>query len=299
MSRYAIISVLALIACSLALAADHESECQDLIRQSEQSWVKLDYDGSDRPLLRARELCPDRAEIYWRMARNEYDRIEMIPREQKPDKDELLECYGRVEKLAEKCMALDGDDGNCWLWKAVAIGRRGSTQGVLKTVFEVDDMENAMLQAVQRKPQYRSSNGAASSMADLYCMLGIFYRVLPEWTCAFPFKQVIGTCGDLDKSLEYHMKALQREPHRIEFHKELGVTYMCRGVRRESREDMDRAREVLQSLQDMAEFKTTDQIDKQHSRMIIDDPDMACGYSRDAQQEQDKEAFTSAIKVPQ
>ena len=131
---------------------------------SEELWMKLDYKASDAALEQARKLCPDNPEIYWRMARNEYGYVEMIPRDQKPGKEELLKRYTRMENLADKCIELDENDGECRLWKAVAMGRRGSTQGVLRTVFEVDEFETALLETLKKKPEYKSENGSANSM---------------------------------------------------------------------------------------------------------------------------------------
>ena len=57
-----------------------ERSCNELINESEKLWLALDYDGSNRALEKAKNICPDRAEIYWRVARNEYGYLEMIPR---------------------------------------------------------------------------------------------------------------------------------------------------------------------------------------------------------------------------
>jgi len=281
--------LLVLLLAGQAWPAD--DTCDKLMAESEALWVALDFAGSDKPLNEAEKICPKRAEIKWRYARNAYGRVEQIPRDQKPPKEELLKVYLGVETLADQCIALDEKDGNCWVYKAVAIGRKGSTQGTLQTLPLVKKLEAALLKGIELKPKYRSANGAANSMGDLFSMLGIMYRVLPEWTCSFPFKSIIGTCGDLDKSIELHRKAVAREPGRIEYHKELAVSLLCHGQRRETPEEIVQAKKILADLQSLPEIKATDKIDKDHAKMLIQDPALACGYSRDAQQEQDKEAF--------
>jgi len=268
-----------------------EKSCDELFRESESLWLEHDYNGSDKALELARKKCPDRAEVLWRTARNEYDRIERIPRDRKPPKEELVKRYKKVEKLADKCIQLDQKDGNCWLWKAVGIGRRSSTQGMLAAIPMVDDMERTLLKALELKPGYRAIDGTANSTADLNSMLGIFYRVLPEWTCTFPFNEILGTCGDLDKSIEFHRKAVEMEPGRLEYHKELAISLLCRGQKRGRPQEIEEGKKILRELQSLPEIKATDGIDKEHSMMLIEDPSLACGYSRDAQQEQSKEAF--------
>ena len=229
-------------------------------------------------------------EIKWRLARNAYGRVERIPRDKKPSKEELLKVYNGVEALADQCIALDSKDGNCWVYKAVAIGRKGSTQGTLQTLPLVKDLEAALLKGIELKPAYRSANGAANSMGDLHSMLGIMYRVLPEWTCAFPFKNIIGTCGDLDKSVEYNRKAVAREPRRIEYHKELGVSLFCRGQKKDRPADVEEGKKVLTDMLSLPEVKKTDPIDKEHARQVLANPELACGYSRDGRQDQGEDA---------
>jgi tetratricopeptide (TPR) repeat protein len=282
----------AMVFLARALAnAGPDDPCDALMRKAEVLWLGHDFDASDRVLDQARKLCPARPELYWRRARNEFDRIEAIPREKKPGKDELLARYNAMEKLADKCIALDDKDGNCWEWKAVATGRRGTTQDVLNTLPEVDDLEKLLLKAESLKPGYRSADGSADSIGDIDSMLGQFYRALPEWICVFPFKQFVGTCGDLDKSVAYQRKAVAREPQRIEYQKELAISLMCRGQRRDKPEEIEEAKKILRAMDAMPEIKPSDKVDKQHAKMILADPSLACGYSRDAQQEQSPEAL--------
>jgi len=105
---------------------------------------------------------------------------------------------------------------------------------------------------------------------------------------------MIGTCGDLDKSVAYQRKAVSIEPSRIEYHKELAMSLLCRGAARDRLEDVAEAKRIFNALQALPEFKATDPIDKEHSRMVLADPSLACGYSRDVQQEQSLEAYNDA-----
>lgn len=266
-----------------------EKSCDELLPESEGLWMKMDYDGSDRSLAEAEKLCPERSEIYWRKARNQYDRYERIPRGQKPPKKDLIEVYQGIEAWAAKCTQVDEKDGNCWLWKAVGMGRRGTNQDILKTLLEVDDLVATIQKAIALKPAYRSSNGIANSRGDLYSMLGIIYRVLPEWTCRFPFKQVIGVCGNLEKSVELQRSAVAQEPERAEYLKELGISLMCFGEKRGKPEAVEEARRILNNLQSWPDRKNTDPVDKEHSRMLLEHPDQACSYSRDTQMEKEEE----------
>lgn len=274
-----------------APAQADDSACNELIVKAEQAWAAYHYDGSDRFLDQAMKACPERSEIYWRKIRNEYDRIEAIPREKKPDKEALIKRYRAMEELADTGAAKDETDGNCLFWKGVAMGRRGTTQGILKSLAEVDDLETVLLKAEKMKPEYRSEKGSANAQGDIYTALGQFYRVVPEWLCVFPFKQMFGACGDLENSVAYQRKAVQREPKRIEYAKEMAISLMCYGQKKDKPEAVAEGKKILTELQTYPEIKPSDSIDKQHARMLVQDPSQACGYSRDAQQEQSRDAY--------
>jgi len=287
---FAVCAVLALaMLAGPGPAAD--KSCDQLMADAEKIWLTGDYDASDKILEQARQICPDRAEIYWRMARDEYDRIENLPRDKKPGKDELIERYRGVEALGDKCIELAPDDGNCYQWKGIGMGRRGTTQGILNSLTEADDLEEIFLKGESLKPSYRSKTGSANSMGDIYTALGQFYRVVPEWLCYFPFKQMFGVCGDIEKSVSYHRKAVALEPKRIEYSKDLAVSLICLGQKKDKPEAIEEGKKILQDIQSWPEIKNSDPIDKQHAKMLLQDPSMACGYSRDAQQEQSQDAY--------
>lgn len=281
--------VFMLAAGGLLLAQDQP--CPELFKQAEELWLKHDYDGSSKLLEQAKKVCPNNAEILWRQARDTYDRIEDTPRDKKPDKKALIELYRGIEAVADKCAQLEPQNGECYFWKGVGMGRRGTTQGILSSLGEAKDLEATLLKAEGLKPQYHSANGAANTLGDIYNALGQYYRVVPEWLCNFPFKQAIGTCGDLNKSVDYNRKAIAREPKRIEYQKELGVSLICRGQKKDSAADVTEGKKVLTDLQALPDVKKTDPIDKQHAKEIIENQKLACGYSRDAQQEQSQEAY--------
>jgi hypothetical protein len=266
--------------------------CNELIRKSEKLWMDDRFDESDSLLNEAMELCPKRAELYWRMARNEYLRLEAMPRGQKPGTDELIERYRSIEALADRCIELDAEDGLCWLFKGVAIGRRSTTQGILKSLFLAAEVEEAWLKTASLKPRYRAENGAANALGDCYYALGMFYRMVPEWLCYFPLKQIIGTCGSLEKSVEYQRKAVACEPESVGYNKELAVSLLCHGQEYDRPEEIEEAKQILKELQSLPELKPTCKIDKEHARMLREDPALACGYQRDAQQELSQESYS-------
>jgi tetratricopeptide (TPR) repeat protein len=272
-------------------AVSDERSCDELIAESEKLWLEDQLEESDKKLDRAVELCPEKAQIYWRKARNIYDGLEDIPRDQKPEKKILIKKYREVEALADKCTELDENDAQCWLWKGVGIGRRGTTQGVLKSLFMASDVENAWLKAESLGLTYRSEDGTSNAKCGMKYALGMFYRVVPEWLCHFPLKQIVGTCGDLKKSVEYQRKAIACLPNAIDINKELAVSLLCHGQQYDQPEEIEEAKKLLISLQSLPEIRPFDKIDKEHAKMLLADISLACGYQRDKQQEQSKEVY--------
>jgi len=233
--------------------------------------------GPGRNLLAAgpQRLQPDRGDP----ARPQARRVALISR------------YWKIEKLADRCIDLAPEDGNCWLWKASSVGRRASTQGMLKSLKEARDVEKYLLKAERLNPAYRSADGSSNALGDIYDALGQFYRMLPEWMCTIGVRQVVGVCGDLKKSITYLRKAVAREPNRIEYRKDLGISVICHGLKRDKPAQVEEGKKILTRLLPLPSVKKTDDIDKEHARMILADPSLACGYSRDGQQEQSEEAF--------
>lgn len=270
-----------------------EKSYDKLISEAEKLWLENDYESSNKVLDEAIKLDPDRPEALWRKARNNYDILEDIPRDKKPPKNVLVERYSEVEELGKRCWAVAPDDGNCYLWEAIGKGRRGTTQGVLNSLGEIDDLEAAFSKAIELKPQYRAENGQANALADAYNGLGQFYRVVPDWRF---LQWVFGAKGDIDKSVELQSKAVEREPGRIEYIKELGVSLLCRGTKTGNNQDIEAGKNELKKIKGLKATKPTDEIDKQHAEALIADPSLACGYSRDEQQEVSKEAYDKKEK---
>jgi len=124
----------------------------------------------------------------------------------------------------------------------------------------------------------------------------MFYRVVPQWLCHFPLKQIVGTCGDKKKSVKYQRKAVACLPNSIEMNKELAVSLLCHGQENNRPEEIEEARKILKNLHSMSEFALFDTIDKEHATTLLADPSLACGYQRDAQQEVSQEAYDKKQK---
>lgn len=260
----------------------------ELINKSEQLWLQHKYNESNNALNEALKANPtnnEKAEIYWRIARNLYDLAEEMPREAKAER---LKNYLKIQEVAKKCMEANPKLGECYLWLGTGIGREGTQKGVLNMLGKIAQVEGLWLKCIELNPTYRAVDGTANTLADAYYALGVFYRLVPDWNAV---KVLYKTKGDKKKSVEMLRKAVELEPKRVEYAKELGISLICLGQASKNPQLVEEGQKWLRKVSQMPSQKPTDEIDKQHAKMILDNPSLACGYSRDAQQDVSEESF--------
>lgn len=275
---------LMVIIASVALGAS----VVDMIKKSEQLWLDHKYDASTLLLEEALKVNPTNeqtAEIYWRQCRNYYEAAEEMPKEAKAAR---MSNAKKMQVAARKCIELAPRMGECYLWMGAGLGREGTQKGILNMLGKAKDIETAWLKAIELKPSYRAFDGRASAYPDSYYALGMYYRLVPEWGI---IKLLYGTKGDKKKSVELLRKAIEMEPKRVEYAKELGVSLVCLGQSTKNQEVIDEGVQWLKKAQTIPTLKPTDEIDKQHCQMVLKNLKMACGYSRDVQQDVSRESF--------
>ncbi len=116
--------------------------------------------------------------------------------------------------------------------------------------------------------------------------MGIYYRLVPDWWLV---KVIAGTRGDLDVSRKFLLESDQVCPNRIRTLKEIGATELCMASRRGDDEARARGLEALKRAAALPAMTDVHRIDARHVAMLQEDPSLGCGYSRDGQQELDRE----------
>lgn len=229
------------------------------------------------------EASPADAELYWLAARAQFEHAEQFRRDDASvDK---LAMYQNMLDITNRGLAVDANHGHLHFAKSAAIGRMGTTRGVLASLFSAKEMEQAALKTIASGYTYRSIGGYESLPTDAHLVLGIFYRLVPD---SWAVKLLSGTRGDIDKSIEHLTKARAGEPKRKGIVKELGAAYLCKATRTSDAAAMQKGMETLQEALVMDNQVDTDVIDQEHVALMMADPNMACGYSRDGQQENDE-----------
>lgn len=269
---------------SVAIAAT----VAELLAKSEELWLQHGYKESNAAIDEALKMNPtneQKAELYWRRARNQFEMAEQLPQD---DKKRRLRKYRQIQDLSRKCISANKKLGECYLWLAIGMNRETTQRGILNSLWQTSAIEKYLKKAIALKPTYRSPNGSANSLGDAYYFLGQFYRLVPDWKAVLILYR---TRGDKQKSVEMLRKAVELEPGRIEYVKELGVSLVCLGKSSKNPKVVDEGVQWLKKTEGMTMLKPTDEIDKKHAKRIMSNLDLACGYSRDAQQDVSEETF--------
>jgi hypothetical protein len=226
---------------------------------------------------------PNDPDLYWMKVRFMYEVGERFPAGDKSI--DRIDYYERMIAAADKGLALSPGHVHLRFGRGIAMGRLGTTRGVLSSLFMAKDVERDWLAAASGSLVYSSLGGREMLPCDAFHALGIYYRLVPDWWIV---QAIAGTRGSLDKSLAYSLKAVQCKADDIDNWKELGATQLCIG---EQREDAAMTANGLQSLNKalaLAPVLDRGRIDQRHSQMLINDPSLACEYSRDGQQDLDE-----------
>ena len=226
---------------------------------------------------------PKNADLYWHAARFKFEIAEGFQRTDKSiDKEQW---YTEMLAYAETGLKIDPDNAHLLFAKGIALGRLGTTRGVLASLFTAQPIEQAWTDCANSSYRYRSIAGEEQLPCDCDLTLGIFYRLVPD---SWLVDMIAGTSGDLDKSLAHHQKADSCKPRDIGIMKEMGATQLCIGEKEGDAQSTARGRATLQSALTIAPQTPNERIDVGHMRMLLNDPGLACEYSRDGQQNLDE-----------
>ncbi len=229
---------------------------------------------------------PQDKDLYWHYIRFGYELGEAVSRTD-PNMDKVA-FYQDLVDHADAGLKLAPSDPHLFFAHGVALGRLGTTRGILSSLFTAKTIEQDWLNAVHSDIRYSSLGREEVLPCDLHQALGQFYRLVPDWWIV---RLLAGTRGDLDKSLHHLQIADRCSADRIQVVKELGVTQLCIADKRNDEEIAEKGKVTLSRMLQLTPEVATDHMDMRHARMLLKQPELACEYSRDGQQELDKKKF--------
>ncbi len=256
--------------------------------------VLYDQGKMDEGLKQAKEELgqhPEDLDLYWHTARFMFEVGERFDRTDKSiDK---VAWYQEMVRIFEAGLERDGTNAHLRFGLGIAKGRLGTTRGVLASLFMAKDVEAAWLAAATSPYRYSSIRGQEQLPCDAYLCLGIFYRLVPD---SFIVEMIGGTRGSLDKSIDNLERSDRCGPDRIGTLKELGVSQLCKGEKSKDEALVVAGRSTLLRARALPPEGDTDETDLRHIDMLLASPKLACGYSRDGQQDLDEEKLKALKK---
>ncbi len=189
--------VAVLLAAALPSSAADLSSVDALYFRRDQP-QKLDQCITDLDLLL--KAAPDDAELLWRRGRALMRRGEKLAR-----KSDRLADYLRAEDALKRAVTLKPDIAEAHFFYGVTMGRRGETQGILKSLFLIKPMRKEMAEVLRLDPNH-----------------GGAHRVLAEilW-------QVPGFAGgDKKKALEEFETSIRLSPNYTANYQPLAEAYL-------------------------------------------------------------------------
>jgi hypothetical protein len=254
--------------------------------------VLYDQGRMDEGLEKAKaELAqhPEDVDLYWHTARFMFEVGERFDRTDKSINK--VAWYEEMVGIFERGLERDPRNAHLLFGLGIAKGRLGTTKGVLASLFMAKDVEAAWLATVSSTYRYSSIRGQEQLPCDAYLCLGIFYRLVPD---SFIVELVGGTRGSLDKSIADLERSDRCGPDRIGTLKELGISQLCKGQKTKDDALVVAGRATLLRAKALPPEGDTDVTDIRHIERILADPKLACGYSRDGQQDLDEEKLKAA-----
>lgn len=132
--------------------------------------------------------APQKAELYWRAARENIELGDAAEKEKKP-KDALIKIFDEGEGFANKAIEADPNNYQAYYWKSANIGRGGQVRGILNSLGKAGPMKDLLTKAIAINPVH----------SDSFFVLGQLYRELPGWPVSF---------GNIDYAVSLGRKAV-------------------------------------------------------------------------------------------
>jgi len=284
-----VLMLAAAFCAAIVLPAVAEESVKEMMEKADKLADQEKFKESNEILKKVAEKDPDHPDVYWKISQNYYDIGERMDIEE--NKDAKLEMYVKAEEWAKKGYDKNPELADNAFWMAVGMSQQAQTKGIASTLISdrtlAKRMEEYYIKSTKAKEyHYRTDN--ADTIAAAHFALGQFYRKIPD---SFFVGLLMGTRGDMDKSVEHAKKAVQMYPHNVEYNKELGVSLMCRGQREDEPGDIEEGKKYLKKVTQMKADSELDRIDQKDAKKLIEDPSLACGYSRVQQEEVSENAF--------
>jgi len=219
--------------------------------------------------------APEEPHTYWRLARAYAWLAELSP----PSDVETRARYGTLAMAwADRGLKIQPGCGECCLYKYAGMGRVAMARGILASMRWLKQISQTLDRCMQNPPVFVHEPWNPE-LGNLYYAAAAFYRMLPD---SRMLELSVGARGNPHRSLELSRRAIALADQRIDYNVGLGASLLCVGHTDEREELVTEGRLVLQRVPEFRDLMPTDPIDRRAARRLLEQPEQACGYSRDA-----------------
>lgn len=199
-------------------------EPEELISQADAMYTEMKDMATAKEAMAKYEkallTAENKYEVYWRLARIAY----FIGSRTEDKKDKKI-IFSRGIYFGKKAVELEPEKPDGYYWLGVCYGVYGEARGVLKSLFLVDDIKEAMNKVIELDRTYEDGGPDR--------VLGRVYHELPGFAG-----------GSKEKSLEHLLKSIELGPEDAVTRIYLADTYL-------SLKEIDKAREQLDYVLNM------------------------------------------------
>jgi len=219
--------------------------------------------------------APEEPHTYWRIARDYAWLAELTPAAD----IETRARYGTLAMAwADRGLEIDPHCGECCFYKYAGMGRVAMAHGILSSLRWLKQISQTLERCMQTPPAFVHAPWNPE-LGNFYYAAAAFYRMLPD---SRMLELSIGARGDPHRSLDLSRRAIALADQRIDYNVGLGASLLCVG-RADDRDDLlTEGRAVLARVPELRDLMPTDTLDRRAARRLLEKPEQACGYSRDA-----------------
>ena len=219
--------------------------------------------------------APEEPHTYWRIARDYAWLAELSP----PSDVEMRARYGTLAMAwADRGLQIDPGCGECCFYKYAGMGRVAMARGILTSISWLKQISQTLDRCMQNPPAFVHEPWNPE-LGNFYYAAAAFYRMLPD---SRMLELSVGVRGDPHRSLDLSRRAIALVDQRIDFNVGLGASLLCVGRNDDREELVAEGRKVLQRVPEFRDLMPTDPLDRRAARRLLEQPERACGYSRDA-----------------
>lgn len=247
----------------------------ELLKAHTNHVTKMEPDASIPPLLEGLALPgAHHVEFLWRLSRAYFLQGEQAAQSAKTER---LASFQQAIDYAQKALDIDPEHGEAAFFLAAGTGRYNTTKGFLKTLVGLEKFEQLCLKSIQNGSKYNLFGFTV--IGDAHHALGQFYRLVPD---SAVIKMLLGTRGNIDKSIHHHRISVEQQFDRGDYLKELGVSLLCKYADKRDEALLREAAKLFGEAERTATWAFDNpELDKQHMRKLLEKPSDACSYSRD------------------